>query len=564
MFQKMKINKRLTTAFIMIAGIASIAAIAGCIAMLYISNQYTYALKNYGFSQGDIGKALVTFADARSATRAIIGYTDGDVINKAVETHDTKKASFQQYMADIEKTLTAPEEVACYDEADKYLTEYWKVDAQVIEMGNTTDAQKSQEAQMAAASQLDPLYDEVYNAMADLMTLNVETGNDLDNRLGVLSYVLLAAIIAIIAISMVISLLLGKNIANGIAKPLGSLSDRLKTFAKGDLSSPFPQVDSQDEVADMIGVASEMAGNLAVIIKDAGYLLGLMAQGNYAETTAMAERYVGEFSALNTAMHEMNLQMNDTLRQIETASDQVSAGAGNLAESSQSLAEGATEQAGAIEELMATITNLTEGIQKTAENVDESYQQASKYATEASHSREEMQLMVEAMERINETSLKIGNIISDIEDIASQTNMLSLNAAIEAARAGEAGRGFAVVADQIGKLADQSASSAVDTRNLIESAIQEIGNGNQMAGRVASSIGEVVEGVNQIAETSKELREISLAQAEAMKQAEQGVNQISEVVQSNSANAEESSATSEELSAQAETLNELVRKFTLK
>lgn len=564
MFKKMRINKRLTVSFIMVSAITSVAAIVGCIAMLYISAQYTYALQNYGFSQGDIGKALVSFADARSATRAVIGYTESAVIEKALADHDDEKSQFEEYMVRVEKTLTSPDEKAYYQEAQTALIKYWQIEEQVLTLGNTTDEAKSKEAQTLAADQLDPLYENVYTAMSNLMERNVSTGNDLDASLGVLSYVLLAVIIGVIVVSVVISIILGKNIALGIAKPMNDLSERLKTFAEGDLSTSFPSVDSEDEVSDMVAVASNMAGNLSSIIKDAGELLGYMANGNYAMNSQMPERYVGEFKALIVGMHEMNEQMNDTLHQIETASDQVSAGAGNLAESSQSLAEGATEQAGAIEELLATITNLTEGIQKTAESVDDSYRQASKYAGEASQSKNEMQQMVEAMERISVTSQKIGNIISDIEDIASQTNLLSFNAAIEAARAGEEGRGFAVVAEQIRKLAEQSASSAVDTRNLIESAIQEITTGNRMAEKVSTSIGEVVEGVNMIAETSKDLREISQSQAEAMQQAEQGVNQISEVVQSNSANAEESSATSEELSAQAETLNELVQKFTLK
>ena len=168
------------------------------------------------------------------------------------------------------------------------------------------------------------------------------------------------------------------------------------------------------------------------------------------------------------------------------------------------------------------------------------------------------------MQRISESSMKIENIISELEDIASQTNLLSLNASIEAARAGEAGKGFAVVADQIRKLAEQSAASAVSTRELIEGSIHDVEEGNKAVALVSETLDEVSKGINDIADTSKSLSENSQSQATAMEQAEQGVNQISEVVQSNSAMAQETSATSEELSAQAETLDNLVRQFTLR
>ena len=185
-------------------------------------------------------------------------------------------------------------------------------------------------------------------------------------------------------------------------------------------------------------------------------------------------------------------------------------------------------------------------------------------AEEADTSKVDMNELIEAMNRISETSKKIENIIADIEDIASQTNLLSLNAAIEAARAGEAGKGFAVVAEQIRTLADQSAKSAVDTRELIEGALKEINEGNTVAMKAVESLDTVVGGINEIAEVSKELSTSSNQQIAAMKEADEGINQISEVVQSNSAASQECSATSEELSAQAEAMNELVSQFVLR
>ena len=195
--------------------------------------------------------------------------------------------------------------------------------------------------------------------------------------------------------------------------------------------------------------------------------------------------------------------------------------------------------------------------------MNESYELAYKYAQEADRSREEINGLIEIIGRIDETSKQIVNIIADIEDIASQTNLLSLNAAIEAARAGEAGKGFAVVADQIRSLAEQSAQSAVDTSELINGSIQVVREGSEAAVHVTQSIETVVDGMKKVAASAKELSDVSRGQMDTMKQSEQGVEQISDVVEANSANAQETSATSEELSAQAVTMKELIEKFVL-
>lgn len=562
-FKKLKIEKRLMKGFRIVSLVASIAAVLGVVAMLVIANRYDSALKNYGFAQGEVGKALVTFADTRSSVRGIIGYDDMGIVESLSEADKVNREKFNKYWADVEQRITGKDERALYTEITEELGEYWEILDSVMEVGKTTDAESSLKAQQMAVDELSPMYDELYGDMVELMDLKVEGGKELESGLGILEIILFVVIVVLIVVGVLISNKLGRGIAKSIAGPLNALSERLRTFAKGNLSEPFPEVDSEDEVADMIREAKGMAEDLDAIINDAGTLLGAMADGNYAVRTEIEEKYSGDFAALIQAMRQMNHQMNTTLHQIGEASNQVSMGSENLADASQALAEGATDQAGSVEELQATFANITEGVQKTAEHVEESYRQAQKYAAEADKSRGEMEAMVSAMNRINETSERIENIISDIEDIASQTNLLSLNAAIEAARAGEAGKGFAVVADQIRKLAEQSAKSAVDTRQLIANSLEEIAEGNEAAERAAASIEEVVKGVKQIAESSRKLSEISAEQANAMEQAEAGVNQISEIIQSNSASAEESSATSQELSAQAVSMSELVGKFVL-
>lgn len=562
--QDLKIREKLSKSYLQVVFIASISAIVGIGALLIMTRMYNNALTNYGFSQGDIGKAMTVFADARSDLRGAIGYDEEGIIKELKEDYYVKQDSFNTYLAEIEKSMVTKATRDAYNQILADLDGYWELSDEMIETGATTDEASSKEAQDRATKELKPLYETVYNDLKNLMDICVQKGDQTESILAVMEIIVVIIIIAVIILSIMIGRRFGNQIADGISKPLTAISERLKTFAEGDLDSEFPEHDAKDEVAEMIETARQMADKLNMIISDSGKLLNEMADGNFAIATEHEEIYTGKFNDLLVGLRNMNRKINESLRQVEETAEQVSLGSGNMAEAAQSLAEGATEQAGAVEELQATIADITANVEHTAENLQKSHADARKYADDADHSREQMHAMVEAMQRISESSMKIENIISELEDIASQTNLLSLNASIEAARAGEAGKGFAVVADQIRKLAEQSAASAVSTRELIEGSIHDVEEGNKAVALVSETLDEVIKGINDIADTSKSLSESSQSQATAMEQAEQGVNQISEVVQSNSAMAQETSATSEELSAQAETLDNLVKQFTLR
>ncbi|MDD7667684.1 MAG: methyl-accepting chemotaxis protein [Agathobacter sp.] len=561
----MNIQTRLKKGFRFTTILTALAGVLAIIVLGIMSTQYSDALKYYGFSQGDIGKAMVTFTETRSCTRGLIGYTDLAVLCTLSDDHDTKKESFEKYWSEVGDTIKTKAEAKIYDDVNSKLEDYWKIEKEIKKLGlNIADPGAQKQAERRASAELAPAYNEIYKGMASLMDKKVTEGDALKARLGVLSIVAFILVIVIIIVAYVIAMKIGTEVAVGISTPLDALKKRLETFSKGDLESEFPTAESKDEIADMIHVASDMAVDLRTIISDSDMLLGKMAEGDYTVTSQVKDKYAGDFVGLLMAMSRMKHQMNDVMSQINDASSLVAAGSNNLAQAAQEMAEGAMDQSASIEELQATFADITEGVEKTSEKLNETYKIAQQYAKEADNSHTEMQGMVDAIARINETSKQIENIISEIEDIASQTNLLSLNAAIEAARAGEAGKGFAVVADQIRSLSEQSAKAAVDTRELIEGAIEVTNEGNEAAERVSVSIEKVISGMKSVAASSQELSEIADAQAKAMEQAEQGINQISEVVQSNSANAEETSATSEELSAQAVTMNDLISKFSLK
>lgn len=430
--------------------------------------------------------------------------------------------------------MITKEGTACMDAIDKAWAEYKEVDVKVIEVGATTDTVKSLQAQQMMTDEAAPKYQALDDALQKLMDLNISLGNAERAQLRTIMIVALTIIIIVIAVSTIYSNSLSVTISKSIEKPLNELKDRFITFAEGDIDSPLPTVESEDEIKELVSGVSAMS------------------EGNFAIDTECEEVYTGAFTDLLTGIRKMNEEIDTTVRGVDDASGQVLTGSTNLAEAAQSLAEGATDQAASVEEMQATINELTSGIKTTAEELGTAYDEAYKYAEIAEGSRGDMEVLVQAMSRINETSEKIGAIITQIEDIASQTNLLSLNASIEAARAGEAGKagkGFAVVADQIRNLAEQSAKSAVDSKALIEAAIHEVGDGNMYAEKASTSLREVVDGIQAIADSAKKIKEISIEQADSMEQVEATAERIAEAVQNNSAAAQETSATSEELTA---------------
>lgn len=311
--------------------ITAAAALLGLIAMIVISNRYDYALENYGFAQGDIGKAMFEFADVRSSLRAAIGYDDADAIDTVVQQHKESKAAFEKSFAEIENTIVSEEGRKTYDEIKEELNDYWQLDSEIMELGATNDKAKSAAAQEIALNELAGPYNSIYSKLDELLEVKVEQGNSLSTILMITGWALSAIILAFIIASMVLSTKLGRKIARRISVPLGSLGERFKTFSAGDLASPFPMIETGDEVEMMEKDAKDMAENLDAIIFDIDKVLGEMANGNYTVRSKAADRYTGDFQKLYASMHGLREQMTKTLISIVEASNQVSAGSGELA-----------------------------------------------------------------------------------------------------------------------------------------------------------------------------------------------------------------------------------------
>ena len=381
----------------------------------------------------------------------------------------------------------------------------------------------------------------------------VSTGNYVDDMKAEMNssknevqakYHTMITVIIIIDLSFTVVVFIASRIfGNMICKPLIEIQNFANRMSTGDLTTGV-NVSSNNELGKTAGA------------------LDLAQQ----EVVGLISNIDGVSSHLQSAVSDFKKNfdsMNESIQNVSTAINEIAQNSNSQAASTSSASENIAEIADGIADTSSEMESLDQNAQLMQDRSNKSMETLHRLIDVNSTTKTDIDSMYNQTAQTNDSVNKISQAATLISEIASQTNLLSLNASIEAARAGEAGRGFAVVADQIRQLAEQSTKSAVDTRELIEGSLEEIAEGNKAADKAAASIETVVEGIGKIAESSRNISQVSRDQATAMDQAEQGVNQISEVVQANSATAQESSATSEELSAQAVSLDELISKYVL-
>ena len=368
----------------------------------------------------------------------------------------------------------------------------------------------------------------------------------------------------ILTITFIFQIILVKFVLVDLIKPIIQIEKHMQEFAIGNIHNEFNVKEDNSEVGLTAKAINEFQHFQKDIIADIAYMLEEMASGNFAVDSNCPDEYKGDYHQILNSILDINSNLNSTLYDIDVASEQVDSGAAQVSSASMSLSQGATEQASSIEELSATIAIISDMISENAKNASEAADQTNNAGAEMSKAMEVMNELVEAMNKISTSSEETKNIVKTIEDIAFQTNILSLNAAVEAARAGSAGKGFAVVADEVRNLASKSAVAANSTTLLIESTVEAIRNGNALVSEVADKMSSVAAAAGKVAVINDKISQESQNAADAIIQVTAGVDQISTVVQTNSATAEETAAAAEELSAQSDTCKELIMQFTLR
>ena len=464
----------------------------------------------------------------------------GEIINS------NKKA--QQGKADYEKATSAWEEyLSTSDEVYKLSRDNKQAEAAKIMIGS------AYESYMSFVKQLNTLHDD--------FQVELDNAKTLANICTIIIFIVI--IVTGIAIA-VVATVIGKIITDSITEPVQQIDAAVASLRKGELSNiEMLTYESDDEFGDTIRMMKEAMNILSDYVREISQEVKLIAQGDLTRNGDDITPFLGDFSELKESLVYILKRFNSTLSEISGIAEQVTHNAKEVESASKSLSDGATEQAGVIQELNATIDTVVDLAVDTAKETKNASERVKASANKANEEKEKMNVLLTEMEHITEISKEIGNIITDIEDIASQTNLLALNASIEAARAGEAGKGFAVVADQIGKLAADSAKSAVNTRDLIDKTLVEIQRGNSVTITTAEAFNQIISDMDSFAEMAENTMEKANAQAESLEQVGQGIEQLSGVVQSTAASSEENTAISINLSEGADKMNERVNRFKL-
>ena len=421
--------------------------------------------------------------------------------------------------------------------------------------------------QEAAKLMIGEVYEE-YKVFAEKLTsLRDEFQKELDWAKTMANVCTVIIFIVIVAAGLAIAgvtTLIGRIITKSITEPIEQIETAVASLRKGELSNvEMLTYESEDELGDTIRNLKEAMGILADYVSEISVEVKAIAQGDLTKNGDDITDFLGDFSELKESLLYILKRFNSTLTEISDLAEQVSSNASQVENASKSLADGATEQAGVIEELNATIDTVVNLAADTAKETQSASARVKASANKANEEKEKMNDLLMEMEHITDISKEIGNIITDIENIASQTNLLSLNASIEAARAGEAGKGFAVVADQIGKLAADSAKSAVNTRDLIDKTLVEIEKGNTITRTTADAFNQIIADMEAFAELAENTMEKANSQAESLEQIGQGIEQLSSVVQDNAASSEENSAISINLAEGATKMHDRVNIFKL-
>ena len=457
---------------------------------------------------------------------------------------------------------------------DNHLKEdEWATLQQIADMSNGLVPLEEEAMDAVAAGDLQTAQDAVFgttyeDTVAQISSLTDDCINKIQNRMqrkqSVLNIIMLISIFAF-TVSFIVIVEQIKKIMQfsrrELLLPIIKVSDLVKNLAQGNFQNETDMREDESEVGIMIASIKFMNQNFTKMISEISNVLDKMGNGNY--TVSLQEQYVGDFIAIKDSMEKIIEDTRHTLTTIRNSANEIGGGSEQLANAATDLAEGCTTQAAQVSEVSEAVDHMAKIMEEKAKDAADAVSLSTHAGEVLMESNAKMQELEEAISEINHCSDQIRDIIGVIEDIASQTSLLSLNASIEAARAGEAGRGFAVVAEQVKNLAEQSTQAAGETTKLIENTVQAVEKGITISDEAVANMNDVMVSAKEATDKMSEMAETMRRESDSMRSINDSVSKVAEIVDSNSAASEETAAVSEEQTAQVQTMVQMMDQFEI-
>jgi len=316
---------------------------------------------------------------------------------------------------------------------------------------------------------------------------------------------------------------------------------------------------SDEERRNSVEVQAMTAAEQAQVVRALADGLGKLSEGDL--TSRLGEGFADSYKQIKDDFNATVSQLQDTIAAIAAATREVAGTAAEISSSTTDLSQRAEEQAASLEQTTASMEQMSATVKKNAEHARQANSFAAGTRAVADRGGAVVAQAVAAMARIEESSRKISDIISVIDEIARQTNLLALNAAVEAARAGEAGRGFAVVASEVRSLAQRSSQAAKDIKDLITNSSVQVQDGVELVNRAGASLTEIVDSIRHVVEIVSQIADASSLQATGIDQINAALAQMDEITQQNSALVEQNAAAAKALEQQSHAMDQRVSIF---
>lgn len=335
----------------------------------------------------------------------------------------------------------------------------------------------------------------------------------------------------------------------------------IEAAQSGQLSQRVDAEKYRGGFAELLRGMNAVLSAVATPVQETNRVLACLAN---SDLTARSDvKFEGAYQTMMQSLNTATETLQRSLLQVSTASEQVAAASSQIAAGSQSVAQGASEQASALQESTSALSQMAEATKRNADSALQANSLVEEARSKSGEGSAAMQQMNQAMSKIRGAAEGTAAIIRDINEIAFQINLLALNAAVEAARAGEAGRGFAVVADEVRNLAQRSKEAAMKTEALIGDSMTLTKQGEEISGRVNTTLSEIVRSVSRVSEIVSQIATASQEQAQGIAQSQRAMSQMDQTTQLAAASSEQTSSAAEELAAQSQELAALVGKFDL-